>query len=195
MTENVFGSDVNELNNLFGMTEDKRAKIAGIKGRVKMPDPAKKGDSITVIVHYYKDKNGQASYYKKVTGEKFKTPAIFLCVEELDAPGIEKDLQVPKTLYQCIDRELSNRGLTIVDLPGKAMSITADYWTSAPRAKRSMKCPKCKGAGCDFCVVSGTGIDAGIATGMCPPTRYDAVIREDLMGGKAVAGKKVAGEF
>jgi hypothetical protein len=195
MTENVFGSDADELNNLFGMTEDKRKKIAGIKTRAKMPDPAKKGDTLTVIVRYYKDKNGQVNYYKKVTGEKFKTPAIFLNVEELEAPGIEKDLQVPKTLYQSIDRELSNRGLTIVDLPGKAMSITADYWTSAPRNKRSMKCPKCNGAGCDFCVVSGTGQDAGVATGMCPPTRYDAVIRDDLMGGKGVAGKKVAGQF
>jgi hypothetical protein len=195
MTENVYGSDIDELNSLFGMTEDKRAKIAGIKNRAKMPDPSKKGDVLTVVVRYYTDKSGKVDYYKKVTGEKFKTPAIFLNVEELDAPGLEKDMQVPKTLYQSIDRELSNRGLTIVDLPGKTMSITADYWTSAPRAKRSKQCPKCKGKGCDFCVVSGTGQDAGVATGMCPPTRYDAIIRDDLMSGKGTTGKAVAKEF
>lgn len=196
MAENVFGSDVDELNTMFGMTEEKRQKIAGIKNRAKMPDPAKKGDILTVKALYYKDKNGKADYYKKVTGEKFKTPAIFINVEELDAPGIEKDLQVPKTLYQSIDRELSNRGFTFVDLPGKVMTITADYWTSAPRAKRSNQCPKCKGKGCDFCVVTGTGQDAGVATGLCPPTRYDAVFRDDIMSGKTAAtGKKVAGQF
>jgi hypothetical protein len=189
--ENVFGSDAEELNTLFGMTEDKRAKIAGIKNRVKMPDPTKKGDTVTVVVRYYKTKDGKVNYYKKVTGAKFKTPAIFLNVEEVEAPGIEKDLQMPKTLFQSVDRELSNRGLTITDLPGKVMTITADYWTSAPRSKRSNPCPKCKGKGCDFCVVSGSGQDAGVATGLCPPTRYDAVFRDDIMSGKtAVAGKK-----
>lgn len=195
MATNEYGSDADELNKLFDMTEDKRAKIAGIKKRVKMPDPEKKGDTRNVRVLYYKGADGKADYYKRVSGDKFKTPAIFLNVEELDAPGIEEDLQVPKTLYQCIDRELSNRGLTIVDLPGKILSVTADYWTSAPRAKRSKQCPKCRGKGCDFCTVTGTGTDAGVVTGMCPPTRYDAVIREDLMGGKMVSGKKVAGEF
>ncbi len=195
MATNEYGSDADELDKLFDMTDEKRAKIAGIKKRVKMPDPEKKGDSRTVRVLYYKGNDGRTDYYKKVSGEKFKSPAIFLNVEELDAPGIEEDLQVPKTLYQSITRELSNRGLTIVDIPGKILSVTADYWTSAPRAKRSRQCFKCKGRGCEFCMVTGTGIDSGVSTGMCPPTRYDAVIREDLMSGKMVSGKKVAGEF
>jgi hypothetical protein len=88
---------------------------------------------------------------------------------------------VPKTLYQCIDRELTARNLTIVDLPGKIMTITADYWTSAPIKKRAKECPECNGRGCSFCVVTGDGEDGGICTGLCPPTRYDAVIRDDLV--------------
>jgi hypothetical protein len=149
--------------------------------RIRLPNPDIEEDSITVRVRYYKDKNGQVNYYKKVTGEKFKTPAIFLNAEEVGVPGIEKDLQVPKTLYQCIDRELTARNLTIVDLPGKIMTITADYWTSAPIKKRAKECPECNGRGCSFCVVTGDGEDGGICTGLCPPTRYDAVIRDDLV--------------
>jgi hypothetical protein len=149
--------------------------------RLYMPEPDIEGDSLTVRILYYKDKNGQDSYYKRVTGEKFKTPAIFMNVEEVGVPGIEKDLQIPKMLYQCIERELTARNLTIVDLPGKMMTITADYWTSAPIKKRSKECPKCNGRGCNFCVVTGDGQDAGIITGLRPPTRYDAVIRDDLV--------------
>lgn len=193
MVENEYGSDVEDLDSLFEMDEAKKKKIAGIKNRVKMPNPDIKGDSITVRVLFY-NVNGQAEAYKKVSGDEFKTPAIFLNVEEISAPGIQKDMQTPKTLYQSITRELTNRSMKFTDLPGKVMSVTADYWYSAPSKKRSKTCPKCAGKGCDFCTVTGSGIDAGMATGKRPPTRYDAVFRDDLMGAGAGVVKQ-AGKF
>lgn len=193
MATNEYGSDVEDLDKLFDMDEEKKAKMAGIKNRVKMPNPDVKGDSLTVRVLYY-NQNGQAQAYKKVSGIEFKTPAIYLNVEEISAPGIQKDMQTPKTLYQSINRELFNRGLKFSDLPGKVMTVTADYWYSAPSGKRSKPCPKCAGRGCEFCTVTGSGVDAGIATGKRPPTRYDATFRDDLMGVGAGVVKQ-AGKF
>lgn len=193
MATNEYGSDVEDLDKLFDMDEEKKAKMAGIKNRIKMPNPDIKGDSITVRVLYY-NQNGQAQAYKKVSGEKFKTPAIYLNVEEISAPGVQLDMQTPKTLYQSINRELFNRGLKFSDLPGKVMTVTAGYWFSAPAGKRSMPCPKCAGKGCDFCMVTGSGQDAGMQTGKRPPTRYDAVFRDDLMGAGAGVVKQ-AGKF
>lgn len=193
MATNEYGSNVEDLDKLFDMDEEKKAKMAGIKNRVKMPNPDVKGDSLTVRVLYY-NQNGQAQAYKKVSGAEFKTPAIYLNVEEISAPGIQKDMQTPKTLYQSINGELFNRGLKFGDLPGKVMTVTADYWYSAPSGKRSKLCPKCAGRGCDFCTVTGSGADAGIATGKRPPTRYDAAFRDDLMGAGAGVVKQ-AGKF
>lgn len=193
MAENEYGSNVEELDELFDMDEEKKKKMAGIKNRLKMPNPDVPGDTRTIRALYYQN-NGQTSAYKKVSGDKFKTPAIFLNVEEVNAPGIQKDMQCPKTLYQSITRELTNRGLKFKDLPGKVMTVTADYWTSAPKSKRSIVCPKCQGKGCDFCTVTGSGEDAGVMTGKRPPVRYDAIFRDDLMSTTATATKK-AGQF
>ena len=112
--------------------------------------------------------------------EKFTNTAVFLNVEEVENPGIEKDLSLSKTLYQSIDRELNNAGLKWEDLPGRVLAIIADYWTGAPSNKRSNRCPRCNGKGCEFCTVTGNGQDAGTATGMAPPTRYDATLRTDV---------------
>jgi hypothetical protein len=178
--ESVFSSDSKELESIFGMDDEKREKVAGIRHRIRMPDPAKENDSVTVRVLYYQKPDGTVQLYKTVKGEKFRSTAVFLNVEDVNMPGVQKDLSLSKTLYQSIDRELYNRGLKWEDLPGKVLTITADYWTSAPRNKRSATCMKCNGSGCDFCTVTGTGEDAGIKTGLNPPTRYDAVIRDDL---------------
>lgn len=196
MTETQFGTDAKELEKIFEMTDEKREKIAGIKNRLEMPSPDKKGDSRTVRVLYYTDKDKKTTLFKKVSGPKIKNVAIFLNVEELEAPGVQRDMPVSKTLYQTIDRELVNRGLIWDELPGKILMITAGYWKSAPRSKRSKTCPQCRGQGCSFCTVEGAGEDAGVITGMSPPTRYDAQIRETGAGvGVGTGGTKKPTEF
>ena len=191
MAESDFGSSQEELDKIFDMNAEKREKIADIRGRIGMPNPDKPGDAVNVRVLYYK-KGDENDLFKKVSGEKFTNTAVFLNVEEVEQPGIEKDLGLSKTLYQGIDRELTNRGLAWKDLPGKILTMTADYWTSAPIIKRGNRtCPKCSGAGCAFCTVSGNGDDAGSKTGYAPPTRYDAVIRDNMAGinqGKSEGG-------
>ncbi|MGA3168636.1 MAG: hypothetical protein ABSF14_21245 [Terriglobia bacterium] len=176
-THKISEKQVNVLKNILNSYIEDSSQ----SNRIQMPDPAIEGDSITVRILFYKNIDGKIDYFKKITGEKFKTPAIFLNIEEVGVPGVEKDMQVPKTLYQSIDKELTNRNLTFVDLPGRILTITADYWTDAPIKRRTKECPKCKGKGCKFCVVTGDGEDSGICTGLRPPTRYDAVFRDDLM--------------
>jgi len=189
MADTEFGSSEQELDELFDMDEEKKLKIAGIKDRLKMPDPSISGDRVTCRVLYYQNPDGTTQWYKKVSGEKFTNTAVFLNVEDVEQPGIEKDLSVGKTLYQSLTREVTNRGMKMSELPGKVLIITAGYWTSAPKSKRSNVCPNCNGQGCAFCTVSGNGEDAGKSTGYAPPTRFDCVIKNDMnVGGKKKDG-------
>ncbi len=185
----VYGSDVKELDQMFGMNTEKLKKISTIKGKLKMPSPDIKGDKVDVRILYYRNNDNTTSIFKTIEGAGFRSRAVFLNVEEINAPGIEKDMPLSTSLYQSICRELYNRGLTNPDgsanldeLPGKVLTITADYWFAAPTSKRSIdkKCVKCNGKGCEFCTVAGTGEDAGRQTGLQPPTVYTATIRDDL---------------
>lgn len=164
-----------------------------------MPTPEQKA-GVTVRFLWSKDASRNPVLVEQVTNPKFKgdkKTAYFMAVEELDNPGVERRVGLSSSLYASLVRVTNNEEMRLEDIIGKVVTITANYWTSAPLAKRdkNRKCVKCLGKGCSFCTVTGTDEDAGRITGLQPPTVFDSTIRHDLMSAGVKSGGSVATEF
>lgn len=180
------GASFDELLKAFETTEDKIDKRIGIKDKIVLPTPEEA--PITVRLLWSQDDSNNPIAVMKKENPKFRGgTAFFMSAEYFDRPG-ERQLSLSKSLFGSIAAAAREKKLTLDDLPGKVGDISAQYYTSAPIAlrkdpvtKRGKVCVKCKGTGCPFCTVTGQGQDAGIATGLQPPTVFNFRFRDDLM--------------
>ena len=186
MTENkTSGASAEELMKAFGTDEERVAKRIGILDKVQMPVP--NGKPTTIRFLWSKDGNGQpvAILKKTITVKGEKKDIYTSTVELYDVPGA-KQLTYSASLSGSVLASLKERNLSVDDLPGKVGDITAQWYTAAPKSHRKGVCPECNGKGCKACTVTGSGQDAGVATGMATPTVYNFRLRDDLM--QAVKG-------
>lgn len=184
------GASFDELKEAFETTDEKISKRIGIKDKIVLPTPEE--PSVTVRLLWSKDDNSNAIAVMRKENPKFRGGvAYFMSAEYFNQPG-ERQLSLSKSLFGSMAAAAKEKNLAFEDLMLKVGDITAQYFTSAPIALRKdpstglgRKCIKCHGAGCAFCTVSGSGQDAGVATGLQPPVVYNFRIRDDLM---SVAG-------
>lgn len=181
MTEKAktVGASADELMKAFETSEEKIAKRMGIKDKLTMPVP--NGKPVTVRLLWSKDDGGQPISVMKKENPKFRDgTAYFMTVELYDTPG-EKQVSLSKSLFGSLMAAAKERDLTLDEIIGKIGDITAQYYTGAPKSQRRGVCPECHGKGCKACTVTGSGQDAGIATGLATPVVYNFRLRDDLM--------------
>lgn len=175
----TIGANADELMKAFETSEEKIEKRIGIKDKLVMPVP--NGKPVTIRLLWSKDGEGKPVAVVKKTNPKFRGgEAYFITAELHDSPG-EKQISLSKSLFGSVMAAAKERGLTLEDMIGKVGDITAQYYSAAPRSQRRGQCPECHGKGCKACTVTGSGTDAGIATGLQTPTVYNFRLRDDLM--------------
>jgi hypothetical protein len=170
-------SDAEELEKLF------RPDITGgeISDKLQMPTPESEG--IVVRLKYLTTKEGKLAVVDQVQNPKFKGGiAEFMNVEVVGKEGIDKRLNLSESVKNALRRTMNDNQWKVVDLPGKVVQITANYWSNSPRDKRdaNVKCVRCGGVGCKFCGF----------VGLQPGVVFNIHARNDLMSPtNAVTGK------
>jgi hypothetical protein len=174
------GASFQELMSAFSTTEEKIEKRMGIKDKVTMPVP--NSDNLTIRLLWSKDDNGNPISVMKKENPAFRDGvAYFMTCELVDKAG-EKQLSLSKSLFGSMAAACKEKNLAFPDeIIGKAGDISAAWFTAAPRESRKGKCLTCGGVGCKACTVTGTGKDAGVATGLQTPVVYNFHFRDDLM--------------
>lgn len=183
-----------DLMTAFETTDEKIDKRSGIKAKIILPTPEDK--PVTVRLLWSKDDGGNPIAVETKLNDGFRGgKARFMTAEYYDTPG-ERQLGLNKSLFGSIAAAAGIKpGMTpeqrekvFSDIIGKVGDISASYYTSAPKknridptTNRGKPCMKCNGAGCPFCTVTGKGTDAGMVTGLQPPTVYTFQLRNDLM--------------
>lgn len=167
-------NDADELEKLF------KPEITGgvISDKFEMPKPDTDGKVVRFL--YIKGKDGKLGVVDKVKNPKFKGDgeAEFMRVEEIGKEGLEKTLGLSESMKNGLRRVMNEEHWKAVDIPGKVVHITANWWFNATVDKRDAKnkCVECKGTGCKFCSM----------TGLMPPVVFNVRARHDLM---SVVGK------
>lgn len=181
------GADLKEVMDAFNMTDESVEKRIGIKDKIILPTPEEK--PITIRLLWSKDTEGKPVSILKVPNEKFdKGVAYFMAAEYYENPG-ERQLSLGVSLTGSMAAVVKERKFgSFDDLIGKIGDIRASYYFAAPKSLRMDRrrntgrlCSKCGGKGCTFCTVTGSGEDAGMVTGLQPPTVFSFVLRDDLM--------------
>lgn len=193
MANKVKGASFDELKEAFDTTDEKIEKRIGIKEKIVMPVPG--GDPVTIRLLWSMDDGNKPVAVKKIENPKFTDGVGFFMTAELySKPGAQKQVNLSKSLFGSIAAASKEKGIAFEEMIGKVGDISASYFTGAPKINRKLQCVQCHGKGCSHCTVSGTGTDAGITTGMEPPTVYNFTLRDDLMkaGSK---GKEISSQF
>lgn len=173
------GASKSELMSAFETTEEQIEKRMGIRDKLTMPTP--NGNPVNIRLLWSKDDGGQPVAVMRKENPKFRGGvAYFMTAELLDHPG-EKQISLSKSLHGSMAAAAKERNLQFPeDIIGKVGSITAQWYTAAPRGQRKGVCSECHGKGCKACTVTGTGSDAGVATGLQTPTVYNFRLDEKL---------------
>lgn len=173
-SENKVISSEEDLEKLF------KPEITGgyIADKLVMPRPGDGGKALLILNS--KDDDGTLGPIKNVKNSKFRDGnGLFMAVAEYDHPEIELQMGLGESLKNSIKRMCNSEGWKLVELPGKIVHITANYYTAVGAAK----CNKCGGKGCAACENTGNS------------TVFNIRARHDLMSPTGSTKKKVADEF
>lgn len=187
------GVNASDLMKAFKTTDESIEARIGIKDKLQMPVP--NGKPATVRLLWSKDDNQQPVFVVKKINPKFTNgEAFFMNAELYDTPG-EKQISLSASLTGSMMAAAKEAGIQFEDLVNKVGNITAQYFTAAPRSKRRGQCSECHGRGCKTCTVTGSGVDAGVTTGLQTPTVYNFRLRPDLMTKDGASGSDAASKF
>lgn len=158
-SETTIISDINDLNKIFGHDITRK----GIKPKFIMPKIGGKPKTIRIL--HSKDASGNLGVIYTVKNEKMNTgTAIFMTVEDYENPGTEFIMGVGKSLFNNFDALCNENKITLADLPGKIVQISASPY-------KEYVCKSCNGAkgGCQDCGFTGHS------------TVFNLTMRNDLM--------------